>query len=47
VESAESVKTAVSGLAPFVLAFAVIASVVEPAPAGIVTATGMSPWGRR
>ncbi len=44
---AATVKTAVSGLAPVELPFAVIASVAEDAPAGIVRETGMSPWGSR
>ena len=37
----------VSGLAPVVLATARMVMVVEVEPAGMVTETGMSPWGRR
>jgi hypothetical protein len=40
------VKIAVSGEDPVLLPLPVMGSVVLVAPAGIVTVTGMSPWGR-
>jgi hypothetical protein len=43
----DRVKMAVSGLAPVLLALAVMGSVAEEAPAGIVSDTGMSPCGIR
>ena len=47
VGSARSVKIAVSGLAPLTLLRAVMGSAADEDPAGMVTVTGMSPWGRR
>ena len=39
-------KITVSGLAPVLLALAVMGSVTEEAPAGMTTETGMLPAGR-